>query len=196
MYPESSNCWPTGKTLSSCLRWKIIFWFKVRGKVCLTEVPNSNIFRYKATQAMGEAGANCGALGSTSKEIPVGYFENSWACLTVSAGWIRPSAFPSARDPIPSLQDPPHTATISIGTSTHQHYLCHLFQWRMSGWIWRVCVCLCISSSATLGKNVNILHYTYTHTCSHTHAHTHMLTHTCSHTHTPFLCETHLHLFI
>lgn len=112
MYPESSNCWPTGKTLSSCLRWKTIFWFKVRGKDCLTEVPNSNIFRYKATQATGEAGcmairsgANCGALSSTSKEIPVGYFENSWACLTVSAGWIQPSAFPSARNPIRSLQD-------------------------------------------------------------------------------------------
>lgn len=36
-------------------------WFKVRGKDCLTEVPNSNICRCKAAQTPDEAG--CMAVG-------------------------------------------------------------------------------------------------------------------------------------
>lgn len=52
------------------LKMKNHVWFKVRGKDCLTEVPNSNIFRCKAAQTPDEAGCmvvraggDCGTCG-------------------------------------------------------------------------------------------------------------------------------------
>ena len=84
--PRGKHCLPIKDEKSSMV--------KVRGKDCLTEVPNSNIFRCKAAQTPDEAGCmavraggDCGTLGSVPTEIPVDYFEHSWACLTEQAAF-------------------------------------------------------------------------------------------------------------
>lgn len=57
--------------------------FKVRGDDCLARVSNFNAFTHKVTQVSNEAAhtalrsrGSYGALGSTTKESPMGHFKN------------------------------------------------------------------------------------------------------------------------
>lgn len=72
------------------IQMKKYLWFKVSGEDCAAEILNCNAFRCRAAQVRNMAlkiEGNCAVLGSTSKEIQMGYFENSRAYLrNISAG--------------------------------------------------------------------------------------------------------------
>lgn len=166
------------EAVPSWWRWKIFCGLKCvyvlgRWGDCLAEAPNCTVFRHRAAHVMTVAGCvairsggNCDMLGNTPEEIPLGYFKLMslpWKCFyRLNSAFRLPS--------VPRLWDLLNMATIAIGTSTLQCYLCHSLKQRMTRWMWRVWICVfSISLSATIGKSVHILPYMHIYVYTHIH---------------------------